>query len=424
MLIDFDHGVVETERPIREQGIYKRDVSVGHNVWIGYGACLLRGVTVGDNAIIGTSSVITADVPAERGRRRRARPAAADARRAAHVPLGVAGRASARPSRRAPAPGAAAPARSGSPASARSSAAAWPSARSRGISPGQRPGDEERPVAALQREQLAQRPRRAGAAGPRRPQLERPRAPRELGHRRAAPGPQVAALAPASSPAAPRGAGAGSAPLERVVERRQRQALRRPPPRSPPPATATPSYHQWPSSSVSSATTHVPPPATRSPDPSPRSRPRPPGPAPSARPVVVGRPVVGVDVVAVLGVVVVVAVGARVRVAALVPHERHRRPVDRPQHRPGRGAQRPEVARVAEAEHPRQLHARRPHPGRLEQRVEPRGVAALGQPQPAAPGAAAPAVRRDPGLQLQPHAPVGGQQRQHRVRRASRSSSA
>jgi acetyltransferase-like isoleucine patch superfamily enzyme len=63
MMIDFDHGVVETERPIREQGIYKRDVHVGHNVWIGYGACLLRGVTVGDNAIIGTSSVITADVP-------------------------------------------------------------------------------------------------------------------------------------------------------------------------------------------------------------------------------------------------------------------------------------------------------------------------------------------------------------------------
>ncbi len=64
MMIDFDHGVAETERPIREQGIYKRDVLVGHNVWIGYGACLLRGVTVGDNAVIGTSAVLTADVPA------------------------------------------------------------------------------------------------------------------------------------------------------------------------------------------------------------------------------------------------------------------------------------------------------------------------------------------------------------------------
>ncbi|HEY2283682.1 MAG TPA: acyltransferase [Solirubrobacteraceae bacterium] len=63
MLIDFDHGVVEVERPIRLQGIYKRDVHVGHNVWIGYGACILRGVTVGDNSIIGTSTVVTKDVP-------------------------------------------------------------------------------------------------------------------------------------------------------------------------------------------------------------------------------------------------------------------------------------------------------------------------------------------------------------------------
>jgi acetyltransferase-like isoleucine patch superfamily enzyme len=63
MLIDFDHGVVEVERPIRMQGIYKRDVNVGNNVWIGYGACILRGVTVGDNAVIGTSSVVTVDVP-------------------------------------------------------------------------------------------------------------------------------------------------------------------------------------------------------------------------------------------------------------------------------------------------------------------------------------------------------------------------
>jgi acetyltransferase-like isoleucine patch superfamily enzyme len=63
MLIDFDHGVVEVDRPIRLQGIYKRDVRVGHNVWIGYGACVLRGVTIGDNSIVGTSAVVTRDVP-------------------------------------------------------------------------------------------------------------------------------------------------------------------------------------------------------------------------------------------------------------------------------------------------------------------------------------------------------------------------
>jgi acetyltransferase-like isoleucine patch superfamily enzyme len=63
MMIDFDHGIVEVERPIRAQGIYKRDVDIGHNVWIGYGACILRGVTVGDNSVIGTSAVVTTDVP-------------------------------------------------------------------------------------------------------------------------------------------------------------------------------------------------------------------------------------------------------------------------------------------------------------------------------------------------------------------------
>jgi acetyltransferase-like isoleucine patch superfamily enzyme len=64
MFIDFDHGMTEVERPIRQQGIYKRDVSIGHNVWIGYGACFLRGVTVGDNSVVGTSAVVCADVPA------------------------------------------------------------------------------------------------------------------------------------------------------------------------------------------------------------------------------------------------------------------------------------------------------------------------------------------------------------------------
>ncbi len=64
MFIDFDHGVVEVERPIRLQGIYTRPVEVGSNVWVGYGACILRGVRVGDNSIVGTNCVVTKDVPA------------------------------------------------------------------------------------------------------------------------------------------------------------------------------------------------------------------------------------------------------------------------------------------------------------------------------------------------------------------------
>ncbi len=64
MMIDFDHWMRDVERPIREQGIRKRAIDIGSNVWIGYGACVLRGVTVGDNAVIGTNAVVTGDVPA------------------------------------------------------------------------------------------------------------------------------------------------------------------------------------------------------------------------------------------------------------------------------------------------------------------------------------------------------------------------
>src|SRR6201994_1887746 len=63
MLIDFDHGVVEVERAIRHQGIYKRDVTVGSNCWIGYGACILRGATGGDNAIVGSKTGGAKDTP-------------------------------------------------------------------------------------------------------------------------------------------------------------------------------------------------------------------------------------------------------------------------------------------------------------------------------------------------------------------------
>ena len=38
-------------------------IVVGNDVWIGYEAVLLSGVTIGDGAIIGTRAVVTQDVP-------------------------------------------------------------------------------------------------------------------------------------------------------------------------------------------------------------------------------------------------------------------------------------------------------------------------------------------------------------------------
>ena len=39
-------------------------VVLGENVWIGARATILKGVTIGDNAVVGTGSVVTKDVPA------------------------------------------------------------------------------------------------------------------------------------------------------------------------------------------------------------------------------------------------------------------------------------------------------------------------------------------------------------------------
>ncbi|MCY1392360.1 Maltose O-acetyltransferase [compost metagenome] len=41
-----------------------KPVSIGSNVWIGAGALILPGVTIGDDAIVGAGSVVTRDVEA------------------------------------------------------------------------------------------------------------------------------------------------------------------------------------------------------------------------------------------------------------------------------------------------------------------------------------------------------------------------
>ncbi|GAB2959817.1 CatB-related O-acetyltransferase [Hymenobacter coalescens] len=43
---------------------HKGDTTIGHDVWIGYEALVMPGVTVGNGAIIATRSVVTKDVPA------------------------------------------------------------------------------------------------------------------------------------------------------------------------------------------------------------------------------------------------------------------------------------------------------------------------------------------------------------------------
>ena len=41
----------------------KGDIVIGNDVWIGYEAVVMAGVTIGDGAVIGTHAVVTKDVP-------------------------------------------------------------------------------------------------------------------------------------------------------------------------------------------------------------------------------------------------------------------------------------------------------------------------------------------------------------------------
>ena len=50
-------------KDIRQAWDNKGDIVIGNDVWIGYQAMILAGVTVGDGAIIGSRAVVTRDVP-------------------------------------------------------------------------------------------------------------------------------------------------------------------------------------------------------------------------------------------------------------------------------------------------------------------------------------------------------------------------
>ena len=42
-----------------------RKVRIGNDCWIGYGAIILSGVTIGDGAVVAAGSIVTKDVPAK-----------------------------------------------------------------------------------------------------------------------------------------------------------------------------------------------------------------------------------------------------------------------------------------------------------------------------------------------------------------------
>ena len=54
-----NHGLAPEER----KSTYPAPIVLGRNVWVGSNATILQGVTIGDNVVIGSGSVVTRDIP-------------------------------------------------------------------------------------------------------------------------------------------------------------------------------------------------------------------------------------------------------------------------------------------------------------------------------------------------------------------------
>lgn len=61
-ITDHDHGT-EPSLPPLAQPLISKPTQIGDRVWIGANVTILKGVTIGNDAVIGAGSVVTKDVP-------------------------------------------------------------------------------------------------------------------------------------------------------------------------------------------------------------------------------------------------------------------------------------------------------------------------------------------------------------------------
>lgn len=62
-LVDSDHSI-EKNQLINQQSNTTSPIKIGNDVWLGTGCKILKGVTIGDGAIIAAGAIVNADVPA------------------------------------------------------------------------------------------------------------------------------------------------------------------------------------------------------------------------------------------------------------------------------------------------------------------------------------------------------------------------
>lgn len=61
---DHDHATLDPTRPYHAQGYVVKPVRLGRNVWLGGGVTIVKGVSLGDNCVVGANAVVTRSFPA------------------------------------------------------------------------------------------------------------------------------------------------------------------------------------------------------------------------------------------------------------------------------------------------------------------------------------------------------------------------
>jgi acetyltransferase-like isoleucine patch superfamily enzyme len=64
-IISANHQFTMPDVPVRMQGYEGWPITIGRNAWLGAHVIVLPGVTIGDNAVVGAGSVVTASIPTE-----------------------------------------------------------------------------------------------------------------------------------------------------------------------------------------------------------------------------------------------------------------------------------------------------------------------------------------------------------------------
>lgn len=62
ILEDRDYNIAQRRQIVKKLGTKMGKTTIGNDVWIGYGAVIMRGVCIGDGAVIAAGAVVTKDV--------------------------------------------------------------------------------------------------------------------------------------------------------------------------------------------------------------------------------------------------------------------------------------------------------------------------------------------------------------------------